>query len=322
MAPWKRAALVVAVVLAGLAVWAARLALGESPIATLRGHAAPVTAVAFAADGRTVASGDNEGSVKLWDAETGAERTSLKLGDGAVTGLSFRGDGKYLAGAGFVPAAKIWDAGTGKEDRELPLDALTVAFAPDNKMLAVAGQLGALLLWDSVGNKEWIVKSRKGHIFRSAAFSRSGKVLVTGTSTASAGEFGEVRLWSGSMAKPLKTMQGDPRHVSCVAISPDGKTVASVGEETGARLWDVEAGTVMFELMGPPVRAVAFRPDGKTVATVGPDGAVRLWDVGKGKERKKWRAHAGGVAAVAFSADGKRLVTGGGDGLVKVWAVE
>jgi WD40 repeat protein len=329
---WKRASVVLGVLLVGLAiVWAARRASGEPPLLVLRGHAEPVTAVAFSADGKLAASGDGAGNVKLWDVEKAAERASFRLGEGAVASLSFRPDGKLLAAGGHVPLPKIWDVQTGKERPEPQLKGLAVAFAPDNKVLAVGGQgpdlevrgqLGALLLWDTVADKERDVRAYKGHVFRGVAYSRAG-TLVTASSTEERGKFGEVRVWNATTCQEVITLEGDPKYVQAAAISADGKTVVSAGKEAGAKVWDVGPGKARFTLAGHAgeVRAVALSADGKTAVTAGADGTVRLWDAGTGKERKKWQAHKGGVEALALGADGKRLVTGGADRLVKVWAL-
>jgi WD40 repeat protein len=120
-------------------------------------------------------------------------------------------------------------------------------------------------------------------------------------------------------------LHGHAGPVRGIALSPDGATLASVGDDGTVRLWDVGKRTQLGQpLLGHigSVDAVAFSPNGAMVASGGDDGTVRLWDVRAGKPLgQPLIGHAGPVTGVAFSPDGTMLASAGDDGTVRLWDV-
>src|SRR5437899_2822545 len=128
-----------------------------------------------------------------------------------------------------------------------------------------------------------------------------------------------VRLWDAATGKErFQKYEGHLSGISDVAFSPDGKLIASAGDQV--RLWETRTGKPVRRL-AVSARAVAFTPDGRALATGGRDRIVHLWEVKTGKEQGQFKGHRHGIVAVAFSVDGKLLASGDGQATIRVWDV-
>jgi WD40 repeat protein len=292
---------------------------------TLAGHRNILRGLAFALDGKTLASAGEDGRVTLWDVATGRERLSFdRLGSGWAPAVTFSPDGKTVA-AGLPPAAKppgsarLWEAATGAPRAGLPGpggSVVALAFTADGQSLVLGYADHIVRLWRPAGRPEAV--TLPGHDPEEAwavAFAPDGRTL------ASSGEDHAVRLWDAATAEARRALKGHRSLVSCVAFAPQGKRLASGGYDKTVKLWDAAGGKLLASLEGHTgaLRCLAFSPDGKVLASGGKDGRVKVWDVATGRERLTLAGHTNQVRGVAFSPDGRLLVSAGHDQRVRVY---
>jgi hypothetical protein len=287
---------------------------------TLRGHTSWVTSVAFSPDGRLLASGSDDQTLKLWDVETRQEVRTLRGHTDPVWSVAFSPDGRLLASGSGDNTVKLWDVETGQEVRTLSghTDPVwSVAFSPDGRLLASGSGDNTVKLWDVETGQE--VRTLRGHTFLvvSVAFSLDGRLLASGSLD------NTVKLWDVETGQEVHTLRGHTDSVWSVAFSPDGRLLASGSDDQTVKLWDVETGQEVRTLRGHTswVTSVAFSPDGRLLASGSDDQTVKLWDVATGQEVRTLSGHTAPVRSLAFSPDGRLLASGSWDGTVRIWGV-
>ena len=247
---------------------------------------------------------------------------------GRVFTLAYSPDGQRLASGGDDNTVRLWDIPSQSDIRYL--DGHTdwiksVAFSPDGKLLASAGMDGFVKLWDpSSGIK--LTSRKQGDRVESAVFSPNGEAFAT-----SGNIDGFIDLWavSGRNIRHVDRITEHPSLVSSVAFSPDGKKLASAGDDDTVRLWNVADSSEISIFTGhsKDVTSVAFSPDGKKLASGSKDNTVKFWEVFSGEELATLE-HKGYVESVAFSPDGYTLASASseyhndsGYYIIKLWEV-
>ncbi|HEV3257452.1 MAG TPA: WD40 repeat domain-containing protein, partial [Gemmataceae bacterium] len=123
-------------------------------------------------------------------------------------------------------------------------------------------------------------------------------------------------LWDRETGKELHAATGHMAPVTAVALSPDGLTAASAGQDLAVRLWSLKHGMFREQavLKGhtAAINSLQFAPDGQTLASAGAEKTVRLWDVARGRLKNMLKGCKTGVVAIAYAPDGKAVVTVGG----------
>jgi WD40 repeat protein len=277
---------------------------------TLRGHKDFVGLIAFSPDGKTLATGSFDKTIRLWDVKTGKEKAVLRE-RGPVLGLAFTPDGKALLAGIDGKETAVWDVAGRKEKARFRTvtESMALAVSPDGKSFVTGGPEHSVLLRDIKTGKEKLVFRGHTDLVSSAVFTRNGKVLITGPGDDT------VRTWEVATGKELISLNRVPCH--SMAASADGKVIATSERDKTVRLWDGRTGKELrsFESDDHAYLA-AVSPDGKLLA-VGSDGVVLLLDAAKLKLIKRLKVAPAGsafqVLGLAFSPDGKTLAATGPD---------
>src|SRR5271165_4292311 len=277
-----------------------------------------VSSVAWSPDGKTLASGSDDHTVKLWEVATAKLLSTLEGHAGSVLSVAWSPDGKTLASGSGDNTVKLWDTATGKLLSTLKghTDVVeSVAWSPDGKTLASGSGDHTVKLWEAATGKLLSTLEGQTDPVWSVAWSPDGKTLASGSGDHT------VKLWEAATGKLLSTLEGHTDLVRSVAWSPDGKTLASGSGDHTVKLWDAATGKLLSTLKGHAdlVRSVAWSPDGKTLASGSGDQTVELWDTATGKLLSTLKGHTDVVESVAWSLDGKTLASGSRDHTVKLW---
>ncbi|KAI9934808.1 hypothetical protein MW887_000425 [Aspergillus wentii] len=307
---------------------------------TLEGHTRPVNSISFSTDGRRLASGSDDGTIKLWDTPTGALRQTIEdyvdefgnmTGITEVKSVAFSPDGQKLASGGNGCVIKLRDPVTGAFLQDLKghiSDITSVAFSSDGRHLVSGGADDTVRVWETATGA--LLRTLHGHagIVWDVAFScDSGQLSFDAEERramlASCSWDGTVMLWNGITSMPLKTLRGHAGNVRSVAFSPDCSQLASAGDDTAIRLWDIVTGEPLKTLSGHTKRvmSVAFSPNSRWLASGGGDNKVILWDLMTGKPLRIFTEHTNEVQSVTFSPDSQRLAGGSVDQTVRIWDI-
>jgi WD40 repeat protein len=293
-------------------------------IRALQGHAQIVwiRSVSFSPDGKILATGSDDGIIRLWDIESAKQRVMVKGRSLAVEHLSFSPDGKILASGSKNGIITLWDMKNAKQivTLEPRLKNVThLSFSPDGKILSSgrdAGDYGdqTLQLWDVESGEE--IRAFE-EAYRYYYLSPDWRVL------ASVGYMmGEpIKLWDVKSGKQIRTLQSNRptegmftwisfSHDSKILISGRSLKQRSLGEwPMEITFWDVESGNEIRTVEG---QKVVFSPDGRILVTRDRQGRkfiFKLWDVKSGKEIRTFEEHVDRLPKFSFSQDGKILVT-------------
>jgi WD40 repeat protein len=330
---------------------------------TLTGHSNLVTCVAYSADGAIVASGGSDQTVKLWHAETGQLIATFAGHSADVAAVAFSPDGRFVASAAEDDLVRLWDVHTrqivftvtnrsrclsfstnllaistggnkygvnggtvelydyptGKQVASLPESGNRAVFSRDGRILATANWKGMVQIWDVASRTP--IRSTSCSDVTSMSISSDGLKLAWCTDSRN------LCVWDLRDEQPVFLEKDASRKMFCVAISPDGQTLATAGATHEILMWNI-ARREVDKLVGHghTIFGVAFSSDGKSLASASQDGSVRLWDLRAYRPPNSITDviidsfHF--VGHPVFSLDSRLLATAQRGGGIQIWNVD
>ncbi len=295
-------------------------------LATLAGLKDAVFAFAFSPDGKLLASGGYDRTIRLWDVNSRKKLHETHRLSNPFYGLTFSRDSKTLISRGPENHVRLWDVATWRE--RVPDDGpewgiTAVAYSPDGKLAASASN-NRIWLWETATGKVLRTFESQPGTVSAVMFSADGKSLVSGSYD------GTLRLWDPRAGKEQRRISNGKGWVEQVALSPDGKTLAAWGHQASheIRLWDAgtgeKRGTLEVSSEQPGVLAslhsLCFSSDGKTLyASSGTHLSILRWDMATGKALPAIGKHDGGLSGLAVCSDGRSVAAGTLDGSLYLW---
>jgi WD40 repeat protein len=332
--------------------------LGTPLQAVFRGHTGSVSGVTALPDGFRVATGSDDGTVRIWDARTSAQLAELRH-DAAVLTNAVSPDGRYIATGSDDGIVRLWHLDTarllrsfrGHEKRITSVD-----FSRDGKSIASASEDKSFILWNAESGELQRRVTEEG-IPKAIAFTADGQVAVATQSritlwnivlearqvlaqdlwifclacapTAAllaVGDGPKLRVFDLRAGSELWQREmpwrrkewGYDPWVLSIAFSADSSIVAAAVRESGIRIFDGSTGADRISLRCDSGELLTFGPSGHWIASVGTDEAVRIWDLFP-TDNPTLNGHDRFIKMLVYSPDGKRLVTTGGDNMIYLW---
>lgn len=270
-----------------------------------------VNSLAFSPDGKILAAGTGDSTIKLWDAATGRLLSTLEGHTQSVESIAFSPDGRLLASGSYDKTVKLWDVATRRPVATLNKQTgaiLSIAFSPDGRYLASGSEDHTAVLFEVRTGGVALVVDRHQDAVTSVAFSPDSRTLATGSRDKT------VRIWDVPYGAKLGyvVFASHEDTVDTIAFSPDGKTLATGSRDQTIKLWRLPDGKLLRMLSGhaSAINLIAFSPDGRLLASGSYDQTVKFWDLATGAELKTLTGYGQQVTAIAFSPDGKTLASG------------
>jgi WD40 repeat protein len=314
---------------------------------TYTGHNDPVNTVAWAPEGKHIASGsgmydsDTEDyTVQIWEVATGRRIVTYQGHAYWVNAVAWAPDGKLIASASEDRTVQIWETMTGHRiftyaGHSDSVEA--VAWAPEGKIIASASEDKTVQVWDVTTGRHIYTYAGHTSAVNAIAWAPDSKYIASGGGNWQApygggerkGQANEIHIWAPFTGLHLYTYNDHWSQVKTIAWAPVGKRIASGGGNWQAKtpdnrihVWDATTSRRLFKYTGHTsvVSSIAWSPDSKHIASADWDGTIQIWDAETAQHLYTYTGHSDVVTSVAWSPDGKRIASASYDKTVQVWS--
>ncbi|MBD2115124.1 MULTISPECIES: NB-ARC domain-containing protein [Cyanophyceae] len=255
--------------------------LSSPPYKTLYRETSLISNVSFSPDGQTIATNGEDGSIFLWDVQTGQGDRWIAH-DAPVLAVLFNPAGQTLASSSRDRTVRLWDVQTHQCLHVLQghqSSMRTIAFDPQGRTLASGSYDQTIRLWDvQTGECLQVLEGHRGGVY-ALAFHPTEPILASGSFDQT------IRLWDVQSGACSRILQGHTGIAFTVAISPDGQTIASGSDDQTVRLWSLKTGECLHTMAEHTswISSVIFSPDSQILLSGSFDRTIKLWDVATGR---------------------------------------
>ena len=280
---------------------------------TFKGHSASVSTMSFSHDGKMLASGGWDNSVKVWDVQNKKLIFDLNAHTGGITSLAFHPKHHFLASTSLDSSIRIW------EIKNEMMNVNNIDASQNNYYASTTSKSGTLnasnykifpVLTINQAHKNWI---------NTIAFSPNGRYIASG------GWDNNVKIWDAQTGKCVKTFKGHNSAILDVVFSKDGKTLISSSKDETIKFWSIPHGTIIHQITGHSgwIMSIGLNANGSILASGGSDETISLWDLAAKQdtalELRRFLGHKDYVRSLTFSPNGDILASGGDDNKLKFW---
>jgi WD40 repeat protein len=276
-----------------------------------------VTALAFRADGSALATGHDDGRVRVWDASNGKLIREWREDQTPVSALSFTPDGQRLAAAMEDRKVYLFDTVHGLLAGKLEghTDRISgISWHPSTRYLVTSSWDTTARLWDVRGEPLFILNGQADQV-NAVAFSPDGAILASADSAAT------IWLWEPFHGKVLQLLKGHVGEVNHLAFTADGKHLLSGGSDGRLILWNVNTGDNVLHTSGDSTYTsrVRLSPSQKQVAAILGGRSIFLWDTDQGKRLGSIEQLPSQATAISYPTHNGHLASGHEDGRILFW---
>jgi WD40 repeat protein len=294
-------------------------------IYTFEWHSKPINTIAMFANGRYLISGDDGGTVAIWNLTMPQQPIATYSTNNSVYAVAASPNQSQLASGDKNRKVQLrrWES-ISNSQQELHADlsnfdshsgyVLCLKFSPDGRMLASGGADRRIRLWNTDTGK--IMYTFDGHqeAVTAIEFMPNGKILVSASADRT------IRFWDIEQKQLLKTIEAHEQKIHALAISPDGKSIISGSSDRTVRIRQL--GTANQQILPghqDAVLTVAISPDGATIASGAIDGIINLWDTHTQQLTATIQAHQSAVKSIVFNPIDRTFISASWDRTIQIW---
>ena len=290
---------------------------GSLLVNSLQSSQGHITALAWSPDGKLMASGGTNRTIKIWDASSWFQLHTLKNHQEMISALTWNPSGTQLLSASHDKTIKVWDIYSARQQMVLTHEAevTRISYAPNGRFIVSGSRDGVIKVWEAdTGLLIRTIKEHGGGI-TALHICPDSQVLVSGS------EDKTIQLWDANTGKNLQIFEEYWTEVNAVLLSKGAEFLFSATDDATLKQWRSASGNVQQTFRGhqESVRCAALLKNGRYLLSGSEDKTLKLWEVETGSVLHTFYRHAQGVLALSVSEDQMKLISGGYEGVIKCW---